>query len=67
MVSSNRSFIGGLAHESAVNRGIKSLITLMQIVTRENFVSSLDRFAKAADLRDSVDSILTHVYPYHRL
>ncbi len=30
----------------------------------KNFVSSLDRFAKIGS-RDSVDSILTHVYPCH--
>ncbi len=29
----------------------------------KNLVSSLDRFAKTAGLRDSVDSVLTHVYP----
>ncbi len=29
-----------------------------------NLVGSLDQFAKTADSRDSVDLILTHVYPY---
>ncbi len=30
----------------------------------KNLVASLDQFAKMASLRDSDDSILTHVYPY---
>ncbi len=30
----------------------------------KNFVGSLHRFAKMAGSRDSVNSILTHVYPY---
>ena len=29
-----------------------------------NLVGSLDQFTKTAGSRDSVDSILTHVYPY---
>ena len=30
----------------------------------KNLIGSLDRFAKIAGSRDSVDSIFTHVYPY---
>ncbi len=30
----------------------------------KNLVGSLDRFAKKVGSRDSVDSLLTHVYPY---
>ncbi len=30
-----------------------------------SLVGSLDRFAKTADLRDLVDSILTQVHPYY--
>ncbi len=65
----DRSFIGGLAHESAVSNGTKLLIALLvRSAERDsqdkNLVGLLDRFAKTADSRDSVDSILTHVYPY---
>ena len=31
----------------------------------KNLVGLLDRFAKMAGFRDSVDSILTHVHPYY--
>ncbi len=41
--------------------------SLARIADREsqdkNLVGSLDRFAKTAGSRDSVDSIFTHVYP----
>ena len=30
----------------------------------KNLAGSLDQFAKTAGSHDSVDSILTHVYPY---
>ncbi len=64
--------VGGLAHESAVNRGSTSLIALnrstpliadLELQDR-NFVGSLDRFAKTAGSHDSVNSIFTHVYPH---
>ncbi len=65
----DRSFIGGLAHESPVNRDTKSLIALLSEESADrdsqdkNLVGSLNRFAKTAVSRNWVDSIFTHVYP----
>ncbi len=64
--SSDRSFIGGLAHELAVNQlhqiANRTLVRSTDLDSQDkNLVSSLDRFAKTASLHDSVDLILTHV------
>ncbi len=71
----DRSFIGGLTHESAHNKDIKiANRSLVRHADRDsqdkNFIGSLgmlDRFQKknkkTAGSRDSVDEVFTHVYP----
>ena len=64
--SSDRSFIGGLAHEFAVKIANHSLVRCADHESQDkNVVGSLERFAKTAGSRDLVDSILTHVHVYH--
>ncbi len=62
--SLDRSFIGGLADKLAVHQ----IALLVRSADRDsqdkNLVVSLGQFAKTADSRDAVNSILTHVYPY---
>ncbi len=68
--SSDRSFVGGLARESAVSMQGHQIAnrSLGRSTDREsqdkNFVGLLDQFAKTAGSRDSFKAILTHVYPY---
>ncbi len=66
--SSGQSFIGGLAHESAVNKlkqghqiANRSLVRYADRELQDKKLDGLlDQFAKTAGSCDSVDSILTH-------
>ncbi len=66
-MTSRRSLFNGIAQQIVVLQvgwfTNRSLVRSADCDSKDkNLVGSLDRFAKTAGSRDSVDSILTHVY-----